>query len=422
MSKKKAEEIDIVFDFLSDYKYAILRGDEDIYKSEDIDIIVHKSDMLSLKRFFLEREYLIIDTNISHPHVQFINYCDDGIVKFDFVTQINIFDKGRRYNSRLDTSTIINSASFGRLKTLPETMKSIILLVHSVYDKKTISYKYYNQIKIEKDDLASQNNFIKQSNIKNIYKLFQLYKAKKTGRLKRNRTLKYVILFLQNIFSFWLIKKILKSPLARINKSIILFMGPDGCGKSTVINNLNKKIDHHKIMHLGNKGNFLFTSRIINKFRNQSTKEHNPILLSDDQKKQNETSKKGFIAKLKNVVFESNLYAEIWSSIVVKSTIQFLKTGKIRLILDRYIYDRKKDTKFDWFILGLYPKPTIAIMLDASIETLLKRKQEHSAQVLQAFKNDYTDFLLKQKFTHVIKINNERELDKVVQKIKIHLA
>ncbi|MEH6347747.1 MAG: hypothetical protein V7785_21815, partial [Bermanella sp.] len=79
------------------------------------------------------------------------------------------------------------------------------------------------------------------------------------------------------------------------------------------------------------------------------------------------------------------------------------------VLVDRYIYDRYSSGKVG-LALRMHLSPDYIFLLDAKIDILLERKQEHSRCVIEGFQKNYIEFLLEQDFSRCLRVDSENEL------------
>jgi thymidylate kinase len=190
------------------------------------------------------------------------------------------------------------------------------------------------------------------------------------------------------------------------NLSIVVsFMGVDGSGKSTLIKLLRKKLK--------------------NKFTKIKYIHLRPylILLDKSTVKSNPHNSKAALPMLLN--FVRILY---WLIIYRFFFHLFANNSKQLIIFDRYAHDLMIDPiryKFNLpisitkFILNLFPKPSLWIVLNAPIKVLEKRKKELPSKELKKQIRSYLNFAKQRKNSIIINtsFSVQSSLSLIIKKI-----
>jgi len=185
--------------------------------------------------------------------------------------------------------------------------------------------------------------------------------------------------------------------MKKFNSSLVIsFMGTDGSGKSTLIKKLTKRLkkNYRKIKYLHLRPYlFLTDSSVVN------TNPH-------DQK-----------LPLSQVESLIKILTWLWMYYFF-FLINLYKKNQL-IIFDRYAHDLliykiryrfNLPKKFTQFILNLFPKPNLWIVLKAPIKLIEKRKKELSINELKRQMNEYINFSKKQKNT--LLVDTEKKIEK----------
>jgi thymidylate kinase len=415
------EEIYKTLNSLNNYRFSLIRSEFDCVDDQEVDVI--SLDNKHIENY-LEKSFmngLLVDKRSENfPHIKFTKFCEGIELKeIDLVSDIFLFDKSRWFKiiKNIDLLTIIKKThNTININALGISDKYILLLLHSIADKKKVSFKYYNELKFLRlniDELILKEKISNYNISYNFFKSIENSFFSKSKILKQ-RQLLFLILTVKQPLRFFKglinkIKKHVKTLKKRFfNFKVVVFMGVDGSGKTTTINELISIIGEDKChyLHLGNKSKILPTTRLIQRFRKDSTSKVTEVKFVDSHKlKYN----RNFTTRIKSIIFNTNLFLEVYINIswnIFKNKF-FLK--KEFILIDRYIYDRYKvnDSMLKY---RLFPSPNLIFLLDASISTLLERKKEHPEITLKNFQNRYYKFLLNQDFSKVIRINSENSL------------
>jgi thymidylate kinase len=187
---------------------------------------------------------------------------------------------------------------------------------------------------------------------------------------------------------------------------VISFMGVDGSGKTTLIKQLNKQLksNYKNIKNLHLRPYFFLTDR-----RTVNKKPH-------DQKKLN-----SHVVSLIRIL--------IWLFVYHIFFFINLKKKNQLIIFDRYAHDLLIDNiryrftlskKITNFILKLFPKPHLWIVLKAPIKLIEERKKELSNKELKRQMNEYIFFSKKKKNVLVVdtRYNIKKNILLIIKKMK----
>jgi thymidylate kinase len=172
---------------------------------------------------------------------------------------------------------------------------------------------------------------------------------------------------------------------------VVAFMGPDGCGKTTIIDGVKKDITE---VFRQNKQFHLFP---------KDGKGTAPVLDPHAEKP------RGFIGSIFKLVYFLLLYTKgYWLKIYP------LKIKSTLVIFDRYFHDQIADPKryrhgastFWIELVGFFiPKPDLWILLDAPADVIQKRKSEVTPEETARQLKSYNELFSRLENAHVINAN-----------------
>tara|TARA_B110000967_G_C18877639_1_gene559270 strand:+ start:1079 stop:1678 length:600 start_codon:yes stop_codon:yes gene_type:complete len=185
--------------------------------------------------------------------------------------------------------------------------------------------------------------------------------------------------------------------MKKFNSSLVIsFMGTDGSGKSTLIKKLTKRLkkNYRKIKYLHLRPYlFLTDSSVVN------TNPH-------DQKLP--LSQVGSLIKILTWLWMYYFFFLI--NLYKKNQLIIFDRYAHDLLIDKIRYRFNLPKKFTQFILNLFPKPNLWIVLKAPIKLIEKRKKELSINELKRQMNEYINFSKKQKNT--LLVDTEKKIEK----------
>ena len=341
--------------------YALLNKYQPINKLiqlRDIDILINIEDR---NNCIINCLILLSKFNMKIKQIKYRSY----------VTQIyyySTFD-GKIFQIDLLNSTYFRFTSLTIKKDLFENRVKKFNIYFARNDD-LVSYNASRKKLINKFKVNKSDKFITK-----IYKNL-LYFSKCIENLEL-----FKIIFLERFRFFCLCFENANKPL------IISFMGPDGSGKSTIINKLNNKLSQSKI----NLEEFYIFLGFFSRFRKSKKKyiNINP----------HGTIQRNIFMQYLKLIFYST---ECFMFIVYKKFLQcgLIKKNKL-LIFDRYPYDIFMDpfrygfSKIPKFILKflvdiLTPRPFLNIILECPYHIANKRKKELTEKQYKLISSNYS--------------------------------
>lgn len=407
--------------------YSVVRNYESLPSAKpggDIDMLIEKDkvqNILSLiEAIIIPYEGRVEITSIRQYVVKLRihnvndNYTNKPVTELDLITRLSW--KGQSW--LCEKSVLQQSVKNDKSIYIPAMHHELEMsLFHSLLYGGFVKDGY--QEKINKLFFKSDTSLLKEELFKNfgfktgkfIFKNIELshWKTLEENVSVIQKSLIFKNIKVNNVFSFirmiehYYLEFKIRLKQRRKKSLVISFLGPDGSGKSTIINALqNRKLPfkENKYFHL--KPRLLKTnstkSAVINP---HGEKSHNIIM-----------------SYIKLLYFISDYilgYILMVLPLRVKSTL---------IIFDRYYDDILIDPKrfryngsllFANFLRKLIPKPDIYFILIAEAEVIYKRKQEVTFKELQRQLKGYIQLEDNNRY---ILVNVDRSIDEIVNKIE----
>tara|TARA_Y100000589_G_scaffold151522_1_gene144485 strand:- start:2382 stop:3599 length:1218 start_codon:yes stop_codon:yes gene_type:complete len=335
--------------------YALLRKPYNWVNTVDLDIIVEKS--------------IKIDSKLNK--LGYSKKCNSNtFIKYDFdygkwiyidindPLKFGCYYADKSFFEELLKTKYLDQEGIYRIST---TYEGILYLLHSAIDKGIISSKYRYLIyenHINKSFLIKYND---QVNLFQIYQYLLILRdnPKRERYVIRNIRKKFIKINLDFIFrKFVRLKNFLKGPRP------IVFLGPDGSGKSTLVNILKDlRFPNIKLIYMGplresemNKLLFKITSLI--------------------HIKREKYQKKSFLGIVIRVFWYSLCYLDL--SLRVWSKNFYVSSGGV-LICDRYacdIFFRQQNNLIKIIFLNFFLRPRFVFLCVGNPQKIFSRKPE----------------------------------------------
>ena len=398
------------------------------YSSTEYDIYVYPHVLNKILKVTASSELLVDFCIENSPHCK-ITYFTEYQEPFsiDLVSKIEIFSKSR--------GICLEKKSLGKsIFSFSNEYYYIFLILHSIFDKSIIyPSKYYHILSTIRPNLspinidkALSNLIIPKSLFYEIERNFFLRRAIRLRLLSRIKMLLLAMVLKPRDYVFHILKssvRLFKHFQKKFfSEKIIVFMGPDGSGKTSLIQEIIKSdaINRWEYIHLGNKSNVLPTTKILNFLREKKRLKRSRVSSSDVSSANTEITQFArksallivFWKKILNFILITNQYLEIFSHIQLIRFRNLLLRNKTHLIIDRYIYDMYI-SKVSLFLFYFYPSPDLIINLTAPTDVLLSRKSEHSREVIESFLSRYESFSKNQRFSPLITLNTNQCISKL---------
>ena len=403
----------------SNINYCLLRNYENLPKKNkhrDIDILINKVDIEKILKY-LNKNFTITSFNErDFIYTIFISGIIDGkkdSLMIDMQTKLSW--KGLTYLDNKEVFESIINYKNNRLLNVPSNVHEALITFFTFYLQGTelkIQLKKKLKDEFKRNQLDLITLIAKITGYEFSRKLCSSVISGKINKLKKFLFYLRIKLFIknynQNRFNVFLV--IIRHYFFEIKMRFtpyplnnICFLGLDGSGKSTLINNVSKKIDNRvynvKLEHL--KPN-LFISQTGKKVAHPHLKK----------------ARNNFISTIKLFywVFVYN-YKNYFHG--------FRETTLI--LWDRYIHDisidplryRLKLKKKNYsFFINLVPKPECIFIVDVESKIAFKRKKELTIPVLHRLRKKYLETKKNIKNTYVL--DNSKNINRVTKKtIKI---
>lgn len=334
-------------------KHEILETDK------DIDILISKHDFLGINFPSNYKEIARSDYNKHIIYLRFDQF-EKNFVKIDFI--IDGLDYCNIVSIPIDR--LMNSSMMiadGIFVPGYEYIYLDRLLGHLFF-----TWKRERTHSFLKKNIQPTNFILSELRQFNLGQEDLLDEKKLKSKLIRKKFHKYII--------YQIKKKFFNLTHSR-HKFVIVVMGIDGAGKSTLIEELVKQLSfifNVKTTYMGWHDFYLWPIKIYRYFRYKNR----------DKKK-----RKIFIESIKKVGFIENIavFIELYS--------RYLKSVRDRnseiILFDRYFYDsiiRSKNHFMENILISFVPEPDLFLLLDAPDEVLYARKKEVSLESIKLLK------------------------------------
>ena len=433
INKKKSKLIiDLIDELNHSIDYVILRGYESIPNNitGDIDLLISKDSFFTFNKIIsdLKQKHELYELDNVDRHYVYMYRLFHLELNQNYGLKIDIhFFESYRGAIYLDSKTILSNAiSYSGIKIPCYEHQVIFNYVQSIAGMGYLQEKRIKRI-LNQLELCDLNSL--EETIKKVFRkkasliLIKAFKTKKFSitqkdlkSLRRSILVKaYLNNFVGSLISFILIfgkKQLINLKLKGV---FIVFMGPDGAGKSTAINAFINFLSQFVIN----------SESVLVAWRPQYLKR-----LANYRKNNNPLDKATKAEKVRNIPSKvSSFFRFVYYSIDYILG-YFLKYRKILknegfVIFDRYSYDFIIQPpyrsyinlpKFIKLFFGFFiPKPKLVIYFKSDAETLYSRKQEETRNELEELVGLYDAFVENHKRIKPIDANKSKEI--VLQQI-----
>lgn len=326
---------------------------------KDVDILISKSEYTGIN---FPSYYKLINPSTYNNHRIYVRFdtINQSFIKIDFIID------------GLDYCKVV-TLSLGKLRKSSRMITNDIFVLGDEYiyldrylgylffpwkNKRTFSY-LENNVAPTMFLLSELKHFgVKQEEISDTKKI--------RSKLIRKKIYNYTIYHIK--------KKIFK--FGQLNrKLIVVIMGIDGAGKTTLIRELEKELSgvfNVRTTYMGWHDFYLWPIRVYRHFKYKHIDKDKNKSITDSVKR---------IALFENIIIFIELYSRYLKSISNRNT-------EI-VLFDRYFYDsivRSKNHSLETLLIYLVPKPDLFILLDAPNNVLYERKKEISMGKIKLLK------------------------------------
>jgi thymidylate kinase len=186
---------------------------------------------------------------------------------------------------------------------------------------------------------------------------------------------------------------------------LVVLLGPDGCGKSTLIRQLRESLRAAALttdtVYLGPWGqSVLPLQKLLNRLNIKPYRAEDKAFYSGKTaKRQMPHGLALWKQNAKAWLYYLAVALELWYRYFV-IVLPKLRQGRV-VLADRYIYDflvghKSRPMDYHWgirrWLCRRYPRPQLALLLDAPSEVIHRRKPQFSMENLDAIRAAYADF------------------------------
>lgn len=392
--------------------YALLRDHPDKPGMRDLDLVIDLAQRQAFVACCEQNGFRLLKSGRSNPGKLVMLCWNEAGPQIIDVHERMIY-QGYEY---LNVKTVLaRRRQEGQYYFLSYEDELLALLFHNILGKGEIQQKHRGRLeellrlRLDEDYLAAHlREFGLQEILSRARKDFINLRedAKAVKRLRRAalRALRFkpasnaarrVRMFL---FGFW------EKWLGPRRGALIVFVGPDGCGKSSITSALRREFRSATIttdiVYLGPWGQYkLPFIKILNALH---IKPYRPEDKAKYRNRKIELKTPGAFSRfwrdVKGRTFYLALAAELWFRYVVL-VLPKLRRGRI-VLADRYVYDiliGYKNRPMDYFngirqwICRTYPQPDLVVLLDAAPEIIHARKPQFNVPQLVDIRQRYQE-------------------------------
>jgi len=414
-------------------KYAILRGADELYTSNDIDVLIDKNELSKLAAIFEKNNFIKLKTPGHWPSSFYLHYSsvERKWIKFDIMHTVAYGAPFKCYKTDLAQNFIANRELKNNFYVLKPYYELLNLTIHALIDKEKPTLKYKGRI-FELSESLEADLYKLDAELKGIlsqnFNLTSFLVHLRNDDLEGLKVIKECIekhykrsklFYSYSNFSQLLLRKYYTHCKGLLFPKINLaLIGTDGVGKSSISSALEKDLPFNVknvYMGWGDAPNALLlpTSKwlakkypaqtIINDSNSVKGESDEGIVIGEDGKQlkpsKNINAKSSPFLKIKRFISFSNEYFE---QLARYSLARYYKFKGCIVIFDRYIYDQavfnhciqgdKVSTKnkvFEFIYKYFFPSADLTILLEADPVEINRRKDELEVDDIAARIKEY---------------------------------
>ena len=371
----------------------------------DIDLLIEAGHLSRTKtvlnQFAENNNWLKIFENkdANHTHLIFYQVSNSKFKYVHFDVQTSLGRKGFTYCPSL--KVMANPKLVDSIKTQSYIDSVTSLILHVLMDKKFVKDAYRE--KIIAVDINKLNKILQDIIGKKLTKTVSEWineglPDSKIAAIKKKLRRYLVFKYPENVFAP-IIHKIFRISRYFFKRQgmLIAALGPDGAGKSTVIEGVQRMITIGAFpvatVYMGKRETYLPTSKLIRLYYDYKekkkaggdSKEKIKPLHSIIQERNNDTDQT-YLNSIKEFLGLTHWFVELWIRYLVKIR-PILQQGGV-VLCDRYIYDLANRPVYSvvykkpFFLLlkAMYPIPDLTYFFWAEPEVLYRRKMENTVE------------------------------------------
>ena len=400
-------------------RYCVLRNYEFLFDAaflpESLDTVIAERDMQKAHQILLSLGFQKRRQQFSLQHQAYFTFVDLKPVTFDI--QVG----GVYWNDMLylDETILTNRIKKGFFYVPSDRDTFVMLVAHSILGKRYFKPKYQqilNSIAVNEHLVHQELSLIFNATIAS--SLMGKIKAKKFPEINTHLLLIYFLFkkpvrlwTLTLLFLRWVRwKKFFHS------YPLISIIGPDGAGKSTLVQKLEQHLQQYKrkvqVVYIGRgRGQVLPFRRLGNAYKHQEKKQ--------DSQRSPVFWKRKILYTAAVPLFALDLWLRYWFKIMP------LRKRRTIVITDRYCTDillmEHVPLWFKKFLFRLFPRPTLTFYLYNSPEVLHERRPEESITELQRQLQLFEQINQHLKAERVLTDEKEKMSETVAVKVKRYI-
>ena len=379
-------------------RYCVLRNFEFLsdstYTWEGLDTVIAKDDYEKARIILFQHGFTQRKPQFSLQHKAFFTLVNGVKVSFDIQVG-GVYWNDMRY---MDESIIANRVGKDFFYVPSDNDTFLMLLVHSILGKRCFKPKYQEIL----SSLLDQEKVDEQKIQQELSAIFTNIKAEELLKLVKSRHLDkipiYGLLFIFVLKSFdhiitfsALTLRWIKWKRPLMPYPLISIVGPDGAGKSTLVNSLHVHLQENRrkpvIVYMGRgRDHILPITTLGRKYKSAEKKKDARASVQREGYRtvpsgSPDSFKRKLLYSLTSFLFVTDSLLRYWLIIFP------LRMRKKIVITDRYGTDiiLMKNVPWWWkkFLFSLFPTPTTSVLLYNTPETLHQRRPEETIAELQ---------------------------------------